>query len=771
VKLIRRNSVMKKFISVFLSLVLIRYSTIPLYAKESGSQESLATIQTVDKTKSLGRVQATEKIKEHSKIQIIDKLNELGNSNLKLKKKDGQVFLWGKLSTKQASGDKSAIKFVEDNKLLFGIDNTTEDIKVDEIKKDMSGDTYVKFVQVIKGTKVKGSLINVHFDKNGVIVSVNGKLEKNKIVTTIGSKIISESEAIEIAQKQYTYKSLRNAPKAEKLIITKDDKNYEVFKVNISYTEPTIGNYDVFVEVHSGEVIQTENNIRASGVTTGSGIDVLGYSRKLNLYLYGTSYQMKDFTKTATGSIVTNSLNYGDSNVTLVSNNTNFFGTEDYKASVSAHYNAGKVIDFYKNLFNRNSLDDNGMPIKSFTHYGYKYNNAFWSGYEMVYGDGDGSEFTYLSGDLDIVGHEMTHGVIDNTANLQYHNESGALNESIADVFGVLISTYDKYNVASGGSWSFNSGDWVVGDDIYTPHISGDALRNLSKPTLYGQPDNMSNYKYYPDTEVGDYGGVHINSGIPSKAAYLIAKTIGMEKTARIYYRALVNYMSESTDFEEGKKCLMQAATDLYGGNSTEVIAVNNAFNSVGVGQPSVEDPYGLNDIVQSPVSLEAISSSYNSINIKWNEVIGASGYEVYRGASSTGVSTLISTITATSYNDTGLLTNSTYYYRVRAYKMVGFVKVYSDFTTEKSAKPIPATPLNFKATRVSAINIKLTWSPVTGANGYEVYSLLTRRKYLFYTNSGLIISKPYYYKIRSYRTVGTIKIYSDWTSEVSAKS
>ena len=730
---------MKKLMSIFLTLALINSITIPLSAKDLKNKEYL------------GRVQAVGKVKT------------LNKNNTKLSKKNGQVFLSGKLATKQVAGEKAATKFLEKNKTLFGIDSTENNLKVAEVKKDKSGDTYVKYVQVIKGIKVHGSLINVHFDKNGVIVSVNGKFEKNNIVTTGGNKTISENEAVEIAKKQYNYISLRNTPKAEKLIITKDNKNYEVFKVNISYTEPTIGNYDVFVDVNSGKIIQSESNIRLSGPTTGSGIDVFGHSKKLNLYLNGTSYEMKDLTKSATSSIVTNTLNHRTAIGALVSNTTNFFGTEDYKASVSAHYNAGKVIDFYKNLFNRNSLDDNGMPIKSYTHYGNNFNNAFWDGYEMVYGDGDGKEFTYLSGDLDLVGHEMTHGVIENTADLQYHNQSGALNESIADVFGVLISTYDKYNVAAGGSWKFNAADWVVGDDIYTPSISGDALRSLSNPTLYNQPDNMSNYEYYPDTEAGDYGGVHTNSSIPSKAAYLMAKNIGMEKTARIYYKALVYYMGSDTDFEDAKNCLVQAATDLYGGSSAEVTAANYAFYSVGVGQPPVEDP------LQTPEA-EAVSSSYNSINITWSPVTGASGYEVYRGTSSNGTSTLLSTISATSYNNTALTTNSTYYYKVRAYRTSFLGKVYSDFSTELSAKPIPAAPLNFKATRVKATSIKFTWSEVTGANGYEVYSLLNGRKYLYYKNSGLIIAKPYYYKIRSYRTVGTIKIYSNWTEAVYAK-
>jgi len=520
------------------------------------------------------------------KEQSIQKLKTLSNGNLKLSEKDGQIFLSGKLANKQVAGEKSATNFLEENKLIFGIDSTTNDLKTIDVKKDAIGDTYVRFVQVINGIKVNNSLIIVHFDKNGIIVSVNGKLEKDKSITILGNKTISESEAVEIAKKQYTYKSLRNTPKAEKIILNKDNKNYETYKINISYMEPTIANYDVYVESHSGKVIQTESNIRYDGPTTGSGIDVLGNVKDLNLYESGSSYQMRDMTNSDT--IATYSLNHGTSSGFIVSNNFSFFGTEDYKASVSAHYNASKVTEFYKNLFDRNSLDNNGMMIKSFTHYGYNYNNAFWDGYEMIYGDGDGTNFTYLSGDLDVVGHEMTHGVISNTANLSYHNESGALNESMADVFGILIETYNKYNIANGGNWTFNAADWVIGDDIYTPYIPGDALRSLSNPTLYGQPDNMTNYANSADTQNGDWGGVHTNSGITNKAAYLVAKSIGMKKTAEIYYRALVTYMSPDTGFEQAENCLAQAATDLYGQDSAEVAAVNNAFYSVGVGQPPV---------------------------------------------------------------------------------------------------------------------------------------------------------------------------------------
>gem|GEM_PF-409252 len=532
--------------------------------------------------------------KEAKKVQAIEKLEKLSNEELELKENDGQVFLSGNLSDEEVPGESSATEFLEENKALFGIDSAKEELKVVEVKKDDIGDTFVKFAQVIEGTEVENSLINVHYDENGVIVSVNGNLEENKEVTTLGSDVISQDDAIEIAKSQFKDKTLKNTPKvAEKVIITQDGVNYEVYKINIFFMEPTIGNYDVFVDISSGKVIKTENKIRFNSSATGSGIDVLGETRELNLNQSGDQYQMIDLTNQ--GSIYTYDMkkNTDISNRSVVSNSTGKFTTEDDKSPVSAHYNADKVIGFYKNLFNRNSIDNNGMTIESHTHFDSNYNNAFWLGNviidgigvsgSMFYGDGDGQKFTYLSGDLDVVGHEMTHGVIEYTANLAYHNQSGALNESMADVFGVLIATYDKYNVEGGGNWTFDAADWVVGDDIYTPNTPGDALRSLAEPTLYGQPAHMTEYYELADTKAEDWGGVHINSGIPNKAAYNIASNIGMEKTAKIYYRALTEYMHADTNFEQATYCLMQAATDLFGKDSNEVTAIKNSFASVGV--------------------------------------------------------------------------------------------------------------------------------------------------------------------------------------------
>ncbi|PGY12082.1 fibronectin type III domain-containing protein [Bacillus sp. AFS031507] len=180
------------------------------------------------------------------------------------------------------------------------------------------------------------------------------------------------------------------------------------------------------------------------------------------------------------------------------------------------------------------------------------------------------------------------------------------------------------------------------------------------------------------------------------------------------------------------------------------------------------------------PTNFKAASASYSSIKTSWTAVSGASGYEVYRATSSTGTYSLVGkTTTATSFTNTGLSTNKLYYYKIKAYRMVGTTKVYSGYTTVVSAKPIPSVPTNFKAARYSSTSIKTTWSAVTGASGYEVYratsstgtySLVKTTTSLYFTNTGLTTGRTYYYKARSYKLVGTVKVYSGWTAVSSAR-
>lgn len=207
------------------------------------------------------------------------------------------------------------------------------------------------------------------------------------------------------------------------------------------------------------------------------------------------------------------------------------------------------MYDYYKKKFGRESYDNKGTAIPSLVGVNTIYstndyrNNAAWIGDKMIYSDGDGSKFRATSGVLDVVAHEITHGVTQTTAAFGNQGQTGALNENISDGF----------------SYFNDPQDWLIAEDIYTPSIAGDSLRSLANPELYGQPSNMSGYV----TTSADYGGVHTNIGIPNKAAYNTITSIGIDKAQQIYYRALTQHLTSTSNFLDAKQALVQSAIDL----------------------------------------------------------------------------------------------------------------------------------------------------------------------------------------------------------------
>jgi len=247
----------------------------------------------------------------------------------------------------------------------------------------------------------------------------------------------------------------------------------------------------------------------------------------------------------------------------------------------------GKTRDFYDKVLGRNSIDDHGMRLDGYVHRGRQYNNAFWDGQHMVFGDGDGVIFTDFTGSLDVIGHELTHGVTEFAAGLEYHNQSGALNESVSDVFGSVVKQWSLKQTA-------DKADWLIGADIFTPSIGADALRSMKAPgTAYNnptmgkdpQPAHMRNYVELADTEEEDFGGVHINSGITNKAFYLTATGIGgysWEAPAHIWYESL-KASSPNTQFKEFAETTYAKAGLLYGGGGLQQRAVLAAWGEVGI--------------------------------------------------------------------------------------------------------------------------------------------------------------------------------------------
>jgi len=249
-----------------------------------------------------------------------------------------------------------------------------------------------------------------------------------------------------------------------------------------------------------------------------------------------------------------------------------------------AYDGSGATYDLYKDIYGRDSIDDKGLSLISTVHYQKNYDNAFWDGSQMVYGDGDGDLFNRFTIAIDVMGHELTHGVTQYEAKLVYSQQPGALNESMSDVFGSLVKQYSLKQTA-------DQADWLIGQGLLADGVNGVALRSMKAPgTAYNDPvlgkdPQPAHMKDYVNT-ISDNGGVHINSGIPNHAFYLVATAIGgnaWEKAGKIWYITLRDKLSSSSNFQNCADLTYQTAGELYGANSAEQQAVANGWAGVGI--------------------------------------------------------------------------------------------------------------------------------------------------------------------------------------------
>jgi Zn-dependent metalloprotease len=252
---------------------------------------------------------------------------------------------------------------------------------------------------------------------------------------------------------------------------------------------------------------------------------------------------------------------------------------------MEAYDGLGATFDLFWEEFQRDSIDDEGMALNATVHFGRQYNNAFWDGERMVFGDGDGDLFNRFTIAIDIIGHELGHGVTEDEAQLVYFYQPGALNESMSDVFGSLV----KQRVRGETS---DQADWLIGAGLFTGAVQGTALRSMKAPgTAYDdpllgkdpQPGHMRDYVRTFD----DNGGVHINSGIPNRAFYLVATELGgyaWDKPARIWYETLRDSrLRRNSGFRRFASLTRSNAQKLFGANSPEAKAVEDAWRQVGI--------------------------------------------------------------------------------------------------------------------------------------------------------------------------------------------
>ncbi len=486
----------------------------------------------------------------------------------------------------------ASYRFLSDNREIFKIVDPSADLSIVSYSVDLLDRRHVRFSQSFRKTSVWASELSIHFDGNGSIYSFNGSYEPvpedfpletgiegpEAVVKAIRDLEDRGSPLDEIPE---GWKEILGyaSPGAYKAIWR--DRSGALRLVWVVNVRPNLkDNWTYFIDASNGEVLFRLNNTAYDGPAEGTGSDLFGTSRVVNSYLLKGVYYLIDASRPMfdpyssrlpnrpVGAIWTLSAGNTESTLSNIISGDNLWADP---ASVSAHFNASLVYDYYRETHGRNSIDGVGESIISIVHYGSNFDNAFWNGTFVALGDGDGKIFRPLCTALDVMAHELTHGVIENSAGLLYLSQSGALNESFADFFGAMV----------------DRDDWLIGEDIVLPTTGAVALRDMSDPGSAGvlskQPSHMDEYSVLPETEEGDYGGVHLNSGIPNKAAYLISDAVGKERAEKIYYRALTMYVTKNSQFVDARFAVAQAAEDLYGPDSFEVTVVGEGFNSVGI--------------------------------------------------------------------------------------------------------------------------------------------------------------------------------------------
>lgn len=488
-------------------------------------------------------------------------------------------YIIGNWEAPKGLSEKEIVKaYIEKNSKTFKLQDARSKVDfeiIDEIANNETGTHHFKLVQKYKGIPIYGSDQTIALNKDNQVTSYFGQvvsdLEKENIVT---KPSISKEKAVELFKNKLEkmigkVNQYDGEINAEPYIYEYHDAFYLTYLVTASTTNPTVGYWHYFIDAKDGKVIDQFN--AADNVTT-FGKGVFGEKQKLEAQLFDGMFRLLDETRGQ--SIVTYDAT-SNTNVDVTSINKMF----NDGAAVDAHVNAAKTYDYFKDTFDRDSVDGNGQRLVSAVHVGDNWNNASWNGRQMSYGDGDGKRFHPLAAGLDVGAHEMSHGVIQHTAGLIYRNESGALNESYADIFGAMV----------------DRDDWLIGEKIIAD--GSIALRSMEDPSVIVDDRTESGYSpdHWSKRYIGnlDNGGVHINSSINNKAAYLVAEGgehygvtvngIGREATEQIYYSALTQYLTSSSDFSMMRQAAIQAATDLYGSNSDQVAAVEQAYNAVGV--------------------------------------------------------------------------------------------------------------------------------------------------------------------------------------------
>ena len=617
-------------------------------------------------------------------------------------------------------------------KSILGLD-VNSDLSLINTEQDQIGETHYRFNQTYIGIPIENTMYIINV-KNNNLIGMSGSiiLDFDKEMNSRSNASINASDALTIALNSvnahsYAWQNLNmeqqlkeemnnsNAtyyPSTSLCWYSSGDviepKNLRLcYKIDIYSTTPLSRAY-YFIDALSGKILGKKDVLCFSDAT-GTANTAYSGTQTIHSDFNGNTYRLRDLTK-GNGIITLTSAGADYSNTSA---NWNITGANQY--ALDAHYGVSQTWQFYMTNFNRNSINNAGYALTSYVNESATPNNAYWNGTSMHFGvrSSDGSGITAI----DIDGHELTHGVTQYTSNLNYSNQSGAINESMSDIFGKSVQFWSKPTDVN----------WLLSNDMNWN------IRNMANPNAYSHPDTYLGTYWYTGT--GDNGGVHYNSGVGNFMFYLLVtggsgtndigsaytvSGLGLTIADAIIYRSETVYLTPTSQYSNWRTACINAATDLYGASSNEVNQVMNAWYAVGIGSAA---PSGTCPI---PSGLASSAITDNSATVNWSTVAGAASYVLqYKTAAG---STWSSVATAsTTANLTGLISGTTYNYQLQSICSAGGNTAFStasSFTTTGIAPIIYCTSVGQTFDGITNVTFNTINNTTSGtSSGYTDYT------------------------------------------------
>ena len=676
--------------------------------------------------------------------------------------------------------EKSNYK-ISDSKQIFQEQlslKSNQNYSILKTETDQEGFTHQKFQLFEQGIKVEYATYTLH-SKNGKITSMSGEFynTKNTKTTATISAQDAFNKAIEytgatkymwdnqaeaelmnyqkpvgelVLLPNMTNQGLENSKDELRLAykfdiyatapISRGDLYIDAINGAILYYNATIKHLGEFAHGHkSGAAHNDEISESKSGFVAANAATRYSGTQSIQTLLSGSSYILSDNTRGGgmqtyncqKGTNYSTAINFTDVNNDWTA--AEFANTTKDNAALDAHWGAEKTYDYFSTTHARNSYNNAGAKINSYVHYSNAYDNAFWDGSRMTYGDGSGTYFDALTS-LDVAAHEIGHAVCETSANLAYQKESGAMNEGFSDIWGACV----EYFAAPAKS------TWLIGEDIER-RAGYAALRSMSNPKSLSQPDTYGGTNWQlincgTPTQQNDYCGVHTNSGVLNHWFYILSigksgtndkgsvynvTGISIAKAAKIAYKLETAYLSANSTFAIARTGGIQAAVDLYGAGSAEVIATTNAWYAVGVGAAYVS---GTTDttVPSTPISLTFSGTTATAVNLFWTastDNVGVTGYNIYNGT------TLAFTAATNSAGLSGLTASTTYNFTVKAKDAAGNLSAASNavsVTTLAATTAVTYCASTSNSTadeKIGKVALGTISNTSTGTGGYENFT------------------------------------------------